>query len=263
MNNTKIDWCDMTWNPVTGCYHGCEYCYARKIARRFGNGNNSGHGCHEVNQKKVRSYHEAAHHTGPYPYGFDPTLYNNRLIEPARNKKSKTIFVCSMADLFGDWVPDEWIQKVFAACAAAPQHRYLFLTKNPARYVELVEKGFVPDSDQYLLGTSVTSPTDPYFWRTSQQQKAHFVRTFLSVEPMLEDFGYGHEESERMPDWLIVGAEMGNRKGKIIPQKAWIDNLADWCKTWYIPIFMKESLRNLMGTDFLQEFPWDSNKTTP
>lgn len=35
MNKTKIDWADMTWNPVTGCLHGCEYCYARKIAERF------------------------------------------------------------------------------------------------------------------------------------------------------------------------------------------------------------------------------------
>lgn len=36
MNKTKIDWCDSTWNPVTGCFHGCDYCYARSIAKRFG-----------------------------------------------------------------------------------------------------------------------------------------------------------------------------------------------------------------------------------
>lgn len=39
MNKTKIDWCDSTWNPVTGCLHGCEYCYARDIAHRFGGWN--------------------------------------------------------------------------------------------------------------------------------------------------------------------------------------------------------------------------------
>jgi protein gp37 len=38
-----------------------------------------------------------------------------------------------MADLFGEWVPDEWIKEVFRACEEAPQHRYLFLTKNPER----------------------------------------------------------------------------------------------------------------------------------
>lgn len=36
MNNTKIDWATRSWNPVTGCLHGCPYCYARKIAERFG-----------------------------------------------------------------------------------------------------------------------------------------------------------------------------------------------------------------------------------
>lgn len=38
MDKTKIDWCDSTWNPVTGCLHGCEYCYARGIAKRFSGG---------------------------------------------------------------------------------------------------------------------------------------------------------------------------------------------------------------------------------
>ena len=33
---TKIDWCDSSWNPITGCLHGCAYCYADRMARRFG-----------------------------------------------------------------------------------------------------------------------------------------------------------------------------------------------------------------------------------
>ena len=36
MQKSNIEWCDSTWNPVTGCKHGCEYCYARRIAARFG-----------------------------------------------------------------------------------------------------------------------------------------------------------------------------------------------------------------------------------
>lgn len=35
MDKTKIEWADATWNPVTGCFHSCEYCYARRIAERF------------------------------------------------------------------------------------------------------------------------------------------------------------------------------------------------------------------------------------
>ncbi|MFR1061782.1 MAG: DUF5131 family protein [Enterocloster sp.] len=59
-----------------------------------------------------------------------PTFHKYRLNE-YQNKKSRNIFVCSMADLFGEWVPDEWIEEVFEACDNAPQHNYLFLTKNP------------------------------------------------------------------------------------------------------------------------------------
>ena len=35
MNKSLIEWCDFTWNPVTGCQHGCLYCYAAKQANRF------------------------------------------------------------------------------------------------------------------------------------------------------------------------------------------------------------------------------------
>jgi len=35
MNKSAIDWCDFSWNPVTGCNFGCEYCYAQRQATRF------------------------------------------------------------------------------------------------------------------------------------------------------------------------------------------------------------------------------------
>jgi hypothetical protein len=53
-----------------------------------------------------------------------------------------------------------------------------------------------------------------------------------------------------------VGAETGNRKNKVIPEKGWIMELAEECDKRKKPIFMKESLRALMGDDFRQEFPW-------
>jgi protein gp37 len=58
---------------------------------------------------------------------------------PAQKKKPANISVCSMADLFEEWVPDEWIKEVLAACAAAPWHNYMFLTKNPERYPRTAE----------------------------------------------------------------------------------------------------------------------------
>ena len=125
MNKTNIEWCDSTWNPVTGCRHECEYCYARRIAGRFGkrlpdrSGYPESHGGVHCLDNKING--------NPYPYLFDPTFLPFRLEEPAQKTKPQTIFVCSMADLFGAWVPDEWIKAVFDACEKAPQHRYLFL----------------------------------------------------------------------------------------------------------------------------------------
>ena len=56
--------------------------------------------------------------------------------------------------------------------------------------------------------------------------------------------------------WTIVGAETGNRKEKITPKREQIQDIADMCNKNGIPLFMKESLRGLMGSDFVQEFPW-------
>ena len=140
MNKTKIDWCDSTWNPVTGCLHGCEYCYARSIAHRF-----SGGGENWTDDKTIvldkKMYGEEEEKAIPYPYGFIPTFHRYRLNDYI-GKKGRNIFVCSMADLFGEWVPDSWIKEVFKACENAPQHNYLFLTKNPIRYAQLGKKDY-------------------------------------------------------------------------------------------------------------------------
>lgn len=153
MVKTKIEWCDSTWNPVTGCLHGCEYCYARGIAKRFGGANDGevdyegeaiwtfeGEESGEIHvlDDPAQWYSDDGRtvRNAPYPFYFDPTLHRYRLNDYI-GKKGRNIFVCSMADLFGDWVPDSWIEEVFAACEKAPQHKYLFLTKNPQRYADL------------------------------------------------------------------------------------------------------------------------------
>ena len=124
MNKTKIEWCDMTWNPVTGCLHNCEYCYARKIAQRFGGDLSftSIFKSYEIYDLNEKVWQFSRGKIAVYPYKFAPTFHRYHLNEPQKHKKPQNVFVCSMADLFGDWIPDEWIQAVFKACEAAPQH---------------------------------------------------------------------------------------------------------------------------------------------
>lgn len=162
MNKTAIEWCDYTWNPVTGCRHGCQYCYARKIAERF---------------KGSKAW----------PQGFEPMLHHERLNDPAKMKKPQTIFVCSMADLFGSWVPKLWTDLVFDACLQAPQHTYIFLTKNPSRYL------FIPGSylgqKNFWFGATATGGDRPSMARIDSLQKLPEGNTFISFEPLLGNPG--------------------------------------------------------------------------
>lgn len=266
-----MDWCDSTWNPVTGCLHGCEYCYARKIAERFGStgteiNTENGYECdlyegtgenHVLEKPAMREWKSGKITKAPYPFCFDPTFHRYKLDEPKHWKKTRTIFVCSMADLFGEWVPDEWIEQVFKACKAAPQHRYLFLTKNPKRYAELRAKGIQPPANS-LIGTSATTGAEAIA-RTRDLSECWNVwaEWFVSVEPI-----HGRMSGEALVDlsamdWVIIGAETGNHRDKIVPEKAWVDEIVDACTKKETPVFMKESLREIMGDDFRQEFPWE------
>ena len=237
MNKTKIDWCDSTWNPITGCLHGCEYCYARGIANRFG------FGAYEPNIDE-RVLIEPAVSGGkkvPYPFNFEPTFHKYRLNE-YQNKKGRNIFACSMADLFGSWVPDEWIEEVFRACDNAPQHNYLFLTKNPFRYEILHQKGILRKRDNMWYGYSMPKNGCDY-WYDSQ------YKTFESMEPLLEMVAVPHSK------WTIIGAETGRRKNKVVPERKWIEYIVNKCRENHIPVFMKSSLADIWGEPLIQEFP--------
>ncbi len=245
MENTKIDWCDSTWNPVTGCYHGCEYCYARKIANRFGKYETIlGYNIRFLNRTSMAGCIEVKERSGnPYPAKFSPTLHRYRLNDYI-GKKGRNIFVCSMADLFGDWVPVSWIEEVFKACEKAPQHNYLFLTKNPARYVELINNTdfFTKTKGNMWFGYSYTGKESKQWWNPD-------YNIFVSVEPILEPI-----EVPRCK-WLIVGAETGRRKDKVIPEREWIEDIVNECRKAGIPLFMKSSLLDIWGESLIQEFP--------
>lgn len=261
MDKTKIDWCDSTWNPVTGCLHGCEYCYARGIANRF-KGYEPEEALHEFNSPVfVRRRNDEGEwnkkYKCAYPYGFDPALHRYRLNDYI-GKQGRNIFVCSMADLFGSWVPDSWIEEVFKACEKAPQHNYLFLTKNPERYFELAEYyGELPEKDNFWYGSTASTRNNQFFCGAMSRH-----HTFLSIEPILGDFG--DLRGFKLPEWIIIGAETGNRKNKVIPRREWIENIVNQCRKRDIPVFMKSSLADIWGEPLIQEFPeelWKGRKS--
>ena len=277
-SKTKIDWADATWNPVTGCMHDCEYCYARRIAERFGANQMPIFADYPVLHEPVRCtdtyayMRDAGISTGkiqPYPFGFLPTFHRYKLDEPQHWKKPRNIFVCSMADLFGDWVPDEWIKAVFDACEKAPWHRYIFLTKNPSRLMLMaaakdVEEGkkYRPEDMEKIKDHTPLPKHDNWWFGSTLDNKnaRRFQRwgyhSFVSIESLTEfmDVGLGSFGSD---EWVIIGAETGNRKDKVIPKREWVDNIVETASITDMKVFMKGSLRDLMGDDFRQEFPWE------
>lgn len=125
-DRSNIEWTDASWTPIraqhkaTGkvgwhCTHatpGCVNCYAEGLNKRLGTGLAFKPG-----------------HAGEIELFLDEEM----LLAPLRWKKPRMIFVCSMTDLFADFVPDEWIDKLFAVMALTPHHTYQVLTKRSAR----------------------------------------------------------------------------------------------------------------------------------
>ena len=322
MKKTNIEWCDTTWNPITGCLHDCPYCYAHGIARRFGTfGEEKSayefgddfieefHVNNDINKPIMAVLHENPEKE-PYPFDFFPTFHRYRLNEPAKIKKSRTVFVGSMADIFGEWIPDEWVQEVFKACEAAPQHTYLFLTKNPTRYGRIVlheainpyvkqtnslehikihdmmniddiravknmthqENRIRLQNEGYKMSVMKSAqnwmfPNNMYLGVTittnKQAEKRNYglssrAQGFLSIEPIEEKINLEFDEKERgFIKLVIVGAETGRRKGKIIPKREWIADIVNACRTAGIPVFLKNNLAEIWGEPLIQELPWE------
>lgn len=148
-----------------------------------------------------------------------------------------------MSDI-ADW-EEGWIQATFKAIEENPQHIYLFLTK---RLKEAYRDIKYPTN--IWLGNTITRQKD--FIR--EYGRPLGANRFYSIEPILEPIRI---PQMNIPKWVIVGAETGNRKGKVIPKKEWIMDIKEQCRNAGVPLFMKESLRKLMGQEFVQEFPWD------
>ncbi len=259
MNKSKIEWTDFTWNPVTGCLHGCPYCYAAKQAQRFSGDVRLNKGSAQLQKDENGLYileepfKNQAGKVIPDPVGFDPIMHRYRLNMPAQKKKPAKIFVVSMGDLFGEWVPDSWIEEVFKACDAAPWHTYLFLTKNPGRYAELAQKRILRDEPNFWYGSTATKSSVGRF--VKPKGDATRYNTFISIEPIQEEWNLNPYGDFDATQWVIIGAETGNHKGKVVPEHRWIEDIVKSCRRSGAPVFMKDSLQGIWKKDLIQEWP--------
>ena len=120
-DQTKIEWTNATWNPITGCSvvsAGCTNCYAMRLA-----GTRLKHHPSRKDLTILRG--------GNYVWNGEVRFNENWLDQPLKWSKPRMIFVCAHGDLFHEAVPFEWIDQVFAVMALCPQHTFQVLTKRP------------------------------------------------------------------------------------------------------------------------------------
>jgi protein gp37 len=132
-DNTKIEWSEATWNPILGCSKvspGCDHCYAITQATiRGGN----------PHPKVAAAFAGLTERTeGGQDWTGRVNLLTERLTQPLSWRKPKRIFVNSLADLFHEDVPDDFIVQVFAVMASAQRHSFQVLTKRHGRMRSLL-----------------------------------------------------------------------------------------------------------------------------
>jgi len=157
-----------TWNPVTGCLHGCKYCWARRLA-----------------ETKLRN-------SPRYRGGFIPRINEKEF--NVKFSEGDFIFVSDMGDLFGSFIPREWILRVLAYIRKFPETYFLLLTKNPGRYTEFIEE--FPEN--VILGMTIETNKDNLYLeheisgapapsaRYESFRKLDWNKKFISIEPILD-----------------------------------------------------------------------------
>lgn len=210
---SKIEWTELTWNPIVGCTKispGCKHCYAEVMAKRL-----------------------QAMNTPGYEHGFNKiNLMASRLKQPLHRRKPTMYFVNSMSDLFHEQVPFEFIDKVFDTIRETPQHTYQILTKRAERMNTYFQSRSVPDNA--WLGVSVE---DKQYGvpRIAFLQAIKAKTRFLSVEPLLEDVG---RLSLKGIHWVIVGGESGSKARPM--EELWVIKLRNQCQKARVDFFFKQ-----------------------
>lgn len=255
-DKTKIEWTDATWNPITGCSvvsPGCTNCYAMRLAGTRLK--------HHPSRKGLTDMSKA----GPVWNG-EVRLNEGWLDQPLRWKKPRRIFVCAHGDLFHENVPDEWIDKVFAVMALAPQHTFQVLTKRSERMrdyldgyaswlrVENLLDELKPSSlwnsnvlsAQSILGSAQPLP-NVWLGVSAEDQKRWDERVvrdlnntpaavrWVSAEPLLDPI---YADDIEGLDWVVCGGESGPGYRPMNPE--WAQWMRDQCKGAGVAFYMKQ-----------------------
>lgn len=210
-DNSKIEWTEATWNPVTGCHKvspGCAHCYAETFAERW---------------RGIAGH--------PYEQGFDLKLWPDRLGIPLRWRRPRTIFVNSMSDLFHEDVPVEFIGEVFDVMRRADWHVFQILTKRDQRLAEL--GGTLDWPMNVWMGVSIENRK--FVHRADALRSVPAAVRFISAEPLL-----GPLEGLDLTgiDWLIAGGESGPKHRTMKPE--WARELRKRCNDEGVAYFFKQ-----------------------
>lgn len=258
-DNTKIEWADATLNYVNGCSlesPGCTNCYAMKQAHRF-----------PVRQGLTVKTKGGMVWTGE-------VRENPRALEQALAwKRGRAIFWNAHGDLFHPSVPDEWIDRQFAAFALTPQHRHMVLTKRSERMREYLSHPDTPFRIARAMAVMVARPGGPEELRpvdapidwplrnvwagvsVEDQTRADeripnllatpAVVRFISAEPLLGPVDLMKSHYELTPtvwldtlDWVIVGGESGPGARAMHPD--WARSLRDQCAAAGVAFHFKQ-----------------------
>jgi len=215
-DKSKIHWTDATWNPVTGCARvsgGCWNCYAEKMHKRL-----RAMGSEKYNHdfSEVRCHDD-----------------EKLLSQPARWAKPRRIFVNSMGDLFHPDVPFEFMDKVYQAMMAGPQHTYQVLTKRAGRMKAYLDSA--PFDVPGNIHHGVTVENDFNTDRIDTLRRTRCPVKFVSFEPLLRLIGFVDLNGI---DQVIIGGESG--PGAREMREVWAESIVAEADRDGAKVFMKQ-----------------------
>jgi len=189
--DTRISWCDHTFNIAWGCTKvsaGCANCYAERLANRL--------------DKRTLWGPDAERRVFGDQHWHEPEVWDrNAECEGVRRR----VFACSMCDVFDDHQsigPER--EKLWALIKRTPHLDWLIVTKRPERIAECLPADWGEGYANVWLGVTIES--GEYVHRAYTLRSIPAAVKFVSYEPAL---GVLDSLSLEGVDWVIYGGESG------------------------------------------------------